>query len=155
MKKNDGRGLDHATLEAMRERAVRRIQDGENPEDIARVLGLNRSTVYGWLARTRRGGWGALKAKPISGRPPKLSGKSLRWIYVTVTQKNPMQLKPHALHDQGQGQRQRRGVHRIPQTLIAGADHPIFLIVDRGPAHIAKKTRSFVETLGGKLQLFY
>jgi len=41
------------------------------------------------------------------------------------------------------------------RRLIAGADHPIFLIVDRGPAHIAKKTRSFVETLGGKLQLFY
>jgi hypothetical protein len=39
--------------------------------------------------------------------------------------------------------------------LIVGAKHEIFLIVDRGPAHIAKKTRTFVETLKGKLRLFY
>ncbi|MDQ6869806.1 MAG: helix-turn-helix domain containing protein, partial [Pseudomonadota bacterium] len=31
----------------MRERVVRQVQEGESPEVIARVLGLNRSTVYG------------------------------------------------------------------------------------------------------------
>jgi hypothetical protein len=50
MKANDARRLDHATLEAMRERAVRSIQDGESPEVVALVLGINRSTIYGWLA---------------------------------------------------------------------------------------------------------
>jgi hypothetical protein len=30
-----------------------------------------------------------------------------------------------------------------------------FLIVDRGPAHIAKKTKAFVATLGSRLKLFY
>jgi transposase len=65
MKENDARRLDHRTLEAMRERVVRQVQEGETPGAIARVLGLNRSTVYGWLARYRRGGWGALKAKPL------------------------------------------------------------------------------------------
>jgi Winged helix-turn helix/DDE superfamily endonuclease len=39
--------------------------------------------------------------------------------------------------------------------LIAGANLEIFLIVDCGPAQIAKKTRAFVESLKGKLQLFY
>jgi hypothetical protein len=38
--------------------------------------------------------------------------------------------------------------------LIAGVKREIFLIVDCGPAHIAKKTRAFVESLKGKLQLF-
>jgi transposase len=30
-----------------------------------------------------------------------------------------------------------------------------FLIVDRGPAHVAKKTKAFVASLGGRLGLFY
>jgi len=38
MGKNDARRLDHATLEAMRERAVRSVQDGESPEVVAGVL---------------------------------------------------------------------------------------------------------------------
>jgi hypothetical protein len=31
------------------------------------------------------------------------------------------------------------------KRLLVGAPHKIFLIVDRGPTHIAKKTRAFVE----------
>ena len=92
MRTNDARRLDHSTLETMRERAVRSVQDGESPEVVARVIGINRSTIYGWLAQYRRGGWGALKAKPLFGRPPKLDGKKLKWIYDIVTQKNPLQL---------------------------------------------------------------
>src|ERR1700722_8368309 len=93
MRKDDARRLDHATLEAMRERAVRGVQNGESPEVVARVIGVNRSAIYGWLAQYRRGGWGALRAKPLFGRPPKLDGRKLQWIYDTVTQKSPLQLK--------------------------------------------------------------
>src|SRR3981189_756353 len=93
MRANDARRMDHGALEAMRESAVRSVQEGESPELVARVIGVNRSAVYGWLAQYRRGGWGALKAKPLFGRPPKLDGNKLKWIYDTVTQKNPLQLK--------------------------------------------------------------
>jgi transposase len=41
------------------------------------------------------------------------------------------------------------------KRLTAGAKKPVYLIVYRGPAHIAKKTKAFVETLGGMLKLFY
>ena len=93
MRKDDARKLDHATLEALRLRGVQRVQEGEHPEDVARMFGVARSVVYRWLADYRRGGWGALKAKPIPGRPPKLDGKKLQWIHDTITQKNPLQLK--------------------------------------------------------------
>ena len=277
MRTNDARRLDHATLEAMRERAVRSVHDGESPEVVARIIGINRSTIYGWLAQYRRGGWSALKAKPLFGRPPKLDGKKLKWIYNTVTQKNPMQLKfafalwtremvaklvkvkynislsvvsvgrllaqlgitcqrplhralerdealvrqwlkqdypkiralaqrekahiyfgdaahmrsdHHAGRTWGKkgetpvvlstGARYRmslisavtsRGHMRfmIKETggvnadvfieflrrLLIGSKNRIFLIVDRGPAHVAKKTKAFVASLGGRLRLYY
>jgi transposase len=66
MRKDDARKLDHKTLEEMRMRTVKRIQDGESPAIIARVLGAGRSTVYGWLARYRRGGSNGLKAEPMN-----------------------------------------------------------------------------------------
>ena len=43
----------------------------------------------------------------------------------------------------------------VNAALVAGAKRAIFLIVDRGPAHRAKKTAAFVDTLGGKLRLFF
>src|SRR5271169_6539799 len=228
MRENDARRLSHETLEALRERAVRQVQEGESPETVARVLGLNRSTVYGWLAQYRRGGWGALKAKPLFGRPPKLDGRSLRWIFDAVTQKNPLQMKfafalwtremvaklikdkfkialslvsvgrllaqlgikaeiyfgdaAHIRSDHHAGRtwgkrgetpvvqatgarygmslisavtarghmrfmiKEKGGVNadvfiEFLKRLMVGATHPIFLIVDRGPAHRAKKTK--------------
>jgi hypothetical protein len=50
--------------------------------------------------------------------------------------------------------RQRYGIYRVCDAIDAGAKRENFLIVDCGPAHIAKKTRAFVESLKGKLQLF-
>ena len=41
------------------------------------------------------------------------------------------------------------------KRLLVGETRTIFLIVDRGPAHRAKKTKAFVETLGGRLKLFF
>jgi transposase-like protein len=67
---NDGRKLDHKTLEALRIRAVDQVGEGAHPEDVAAVLGLHRKTVYAWLAKYREGGKDALKAQPVPGRPP-------------------------------------------------------------------------------------
>src|SRR5450432_4809360 len=93
MRQNDARQLSHDMLEDMRRRAVTAVQEGQSPEAVGKAFGLNRTTIYDWLAQYRRGGWGALKAKPLAGRPPKLNGKQMKWIYNTVTRKNPLQLK--------------------------------------------------------------
>jgi len=77
MREDDGRKLDHKTLEQLRIRAVRRIEQGAHPEDVAAALGMTRAAVYGWLAKYREGGLEALKARPVPGRPPTLSGAQL------------------------------------------------------------------------------
>src|ERR1700731_1986982 len=93
MRQNDARQLSHDMLEDMRRRAVTAVQEGESPEAVGKAFGLNRTKIYDWLARYRSGGWGALKAKPLAGRPPKLDDRKLKWIYNAVTQKNPLQFR--------------------------------------------------------------
>ena len=277
MRKDDARKLDHATLEALRIRAVQSVQSGTSPEVVAKSLRVTRRAVYIWLADYRRGGLRALKAKEIPGRPPKLDSKKLKWIYDTVTQKNPLQFKfafalwtramvaalikqkydvtlaqnsvgrllaqlgitcqkplhralernesavqkwlkteypkikkravaqgadiyfgdaAHIRSDHHSGKTWgKKGVTPIVQStgarygmslisaitskgemrfmikekggvnaavfieflkrLMVGATKPIFLIVDRGPAHRAQKTKDFVAMRGDKLKLFY
>ena len=93
MKSQDARKLSHDKLTELRRRAVTAIQNGESPKDVARVMGVNRITVYGWLSLYRNGGWDNLDAKKRGGRKPKLDAKALRWIYQIVTLGNPNQLK--------------------------------------------------------------
>jgi len=277
MKKDDARKLDHATLEELRMRAVRSVQEGESPEVVARSLRITSRAMYRWLAAYRQGGWGALKAKPLAGRPPKLNAQAMQWIYNTVAQKKPLQMKfefalwtremvaqlikkkygiklaansvgrllaqmgitcqkplqraieqdealvqkwlkaeyprikkmaqmqgadiyfgdaAHIRSDHHAGRtwgkkgetpvvlstgsrhgmslisaitskghmrfmiKEKGGVNsevfiEFLERLLAGAKRPIYLIVDRGPAHISKKTREFVKTLGDNFKLFY
>ena len=48
-------------------------QEGWYQRDIAHALGVSENTVSRWAARVRQGGIPTLAAKPIPGRPPKLS----------------------------------------------------------------------------------
>jgi transposase len=75
MRKDDARKLDHKTLEQLRIRAVSRVQSGESPEVVSKAIGINRTTIYDWLAKYRSGGWHALRSRPTPGAKPKIDGK--------------------------------------------------------------------------------
>ena len=90
---SDGRKLDHKTLEQLRLRAVRQIEQGAHPDEVAAGLGMTRAAVYSWLAKYREGGLEALKARPVPGRPPKLSGPQLQRLFTLVVGNDPRQLR--------------------------------------------------------------
>ena len=93
MRENDGRKLDHKTLEVLRLRAVEQVNAGARPDDVAAALGLHRTTVYGWVRRYGQGGRGALLAKPVPGRPPRLSALQMRELWGLVVGSDPRQLQ--------------------------------------------------------------
>ena len=93
MNEFDGRKINRQALEAIRIRAVKRVEAGESPEVVIKALGITRPRIYEWIAKYREGGIEALKSKKATGRPPKLAGAALQKIYRTVVGKNPMQLK--------------------------------------------------------------
>ena len=62
-------------LERRRQRAVEAVREGQKPATVAKVLGVDRGTVYRWLRLARRPG--GLDAKPLH-RDPALSDAQLR-----------------------------------------------------------------------------
>lgn len=92
MREDDGRKLDHHTLEQLRIRTVQQVENGARPDALAKALGLARSTVFGWIARYREGGVKGLKARPVPGRPPRLTGAQLRRIHTLIVGNDPRQL---------------------------------------------------------------
>jgi len=49
--------------------------------------------VFAWMAAHREGGLEALRAKPVPGRPPKLTGPQLGRVYELVAGHDPRQLQ--------------------------------------------------------------
>jgi transposase len=93
MKTTDGRKINPKALEEIRIRAVQRVQAGESPETVIKTLGFARACIYNWLARYRAGGWDSLRTGHRSGRPKKLNGIQMKWVYKSIRDKDPQQLK--------------------------------------------------------------
>jgi transposase len=57
---------------------------------VARLYNITQRTVFLWLARYRSGGWQALQEKSRQGRPKKVTGEDLKWLYDAVTKGTPL-----------------------------------------------------------------
>lgn len=62
-----------AELERRRCLAVQRVQEGYSTEEVAEILGIDPRSVRRWLATFQQHGAAGLAARPVSGRPPKLT----------------------------------------------------------------------------------
>jgi len=60
---------------------------------VARIYNISQRTIFDWLARYRNGGWGALTETSRAGRPKKISGADMKWLYDAITMGNPLNYK--------------------------------------------------------------
>lgn len=88
----DARTLSRPAKEQLRKAAVTRVEAGESPEFVASGMGINRRTIYRWLAAYHYGGDQALQARPIRGAKPKLDARQMAKLSQIVRTKNPLQL---------------------------------------------------------------
>ena len=149
MKRHDARALDHKTLEEIRIRAVERVQAGESPEAVIQALGFTRSCIYTWLARYRNGGWGALRARALKGRPMKIQAVQMRWLYRTVTGKSPLQFRFEfalwtremiriLLREQFDLQLSVASVGRLLKQLGLSCQRPLFRAFEQDPKQVRR-----------------
>ncbi len=82
------------------QRELRRIEVVEaivlRDEEIAtvvRVFNVPERTVFDWLARYRASGWHALREGKRSGRPRKVTGRVMSWLYDSITLGDPRQFQ--------------------------------------------------------------
>ena len=90
---SDGRKLDHGTLQVLRQQAVKAVREGQDVYSVAAAYGVNVRSVFRWLADFANGGQKALLAKPIPGRPPKVTEEEMRWLANAVRDNTPQQFK--------------------------------------------------------------
>ena len=74
-----------------RRTVVEAVQRGDPIAVVARVFGVAVRSVFDWLSWYRQGGWSGLKEGRRSGRPRKVSGGVIRWLYRAITLGNPLQ----------------------------------------------------------------
>jgi transposase len=60
-------------LERRRRLAVQRVLEGYSTEELADILGVDASSIRRWMIAFRRRGADGLSARPVPGRPRKLS----------------------------------------------------------------------------------
>jgi transposase len=71
-------------LEERRRQAVALKAQGYGPSVIARRLKTTPKSVCAWLRRYREGGDAALSARPVPGRPPKLTARQKRALTASL-----------------------------------------------------------------------
>jgi transposase len=141
---SDGRAHDHHTLQVMRQQAIKAVREGQSVRNVAASFGVNPRSVFRWLADFASGGQNALLAKPIPGRPSKVSVDEMEWIAKAVRDHTPQQFKfefglwtlsliRHLINRQFKKELSVSTVHRLMKTLGFSAQKPLYQAWQQDP----------------------
>jgi transposase len=78
---------------ARRKTAVDSVQSGESVTEVSRIMGVPLRTLFDWLCAYRHGGYHALNDGTRDGRPRKVSGQVMKWLYDAITLGDPRQFQ--------------------------------------------------------------
>lgn len=122
---------------------------GEVASDVARIFNVPLRTVFDWLARYRAGGWSALSEGSRKGRPRKVSGEVMSWLYNAVTMGDPRQhqfefclwtlgIIRSLLKKQHGIELSKSGVSRLLRHLGLSPQRPIYRCYKQDPKQVEK-----------------
>jgi len=128
----------------MRQQAVKAVRAGQSVASVSAAFGLNPRTVFRWLAAFVDGGQKALLAKPIPGRPPKLTPEQMAWIARAVRENTPQQLRfefglwtltliRHLVKREFGVQLSTTTAHKVMKTLGFSAQKPLYQAWQQDP----------------------
>jgi transposase len=87
---SDGRLIPDEVMSYLRKIAVHAVEEHHfSPEDVIKMLGLSRSTIYAWLKRFREHGYAGLDTKKAPGAPPLVTEEMEVWLKRTVLESRP------------------------------------------------------------------
>lgn len=69
--------------------AVHMHENGISANEIATIMNVAESTVFGWLEKYREGGLAAISTKFASGRPTALDDSEMIRLYTMINGKDP------------------------------------------------------------------
>lgn len=129
---------------AKRRLAVDAIQTGETPATVARMLNIPIRTLFSWLSAYRHGGHHALLESDRSGRPRKVNGEVMAWVYKAITLGDPRQFQlpfclwtlniiRSVLKKEHKVELSKSGVSRLLGHLGLSPQRPIYKSYKRNP----------------------
>ena len=87
---SDGRLIPDEVMSHLRKIAVHAVEEmGYSPEEVTKILGLSRSTIYDWLKRFRAHGYEGLDTKKASGAKSTVTAEMEAWLKWVVLETSP------------------------------------------------------------------
>ena len=87
---SDARLIPDEVMDYLRKIAVRAVEEnGHSPEDVIKILGFSRSTIYEWLNRFHAHGYAGLDTKKAPGAPPIVTDEMDAWLKQVVLESSP------------------------------------------------------------------